>query len=189
MRGRRRNSPYLWRVFRRGTCGPSARAWRARAWKQTGRRFCRACKRCFLGAAVEVVPDYVIAHAGALNGASGVLVVAGTGSIAYGENAGGEHHRTGGYGYLIDDVGSGYGVGRSALAAVLRAADGTGEPTALTARVLETLRLATVSDIVPGVYGGPIDRSTIASLSRVVAQAAHDENDPVASHILMRAGR
>ena len=61
-------------------------------------------------AKVEVLPDYAIAHTAALGGAPGVIVIAGTGSIAYGETDTGLSHRTGGYGYLIDDAGSGYGV-------------------------------------------------------------------------------
>ena len=145
-------------------------------------------QKLFPNASVEVVPDYVVAHAGALENKPGVLVIAGTGSIAYGINAVGDCHRTGGYGYLIDDAGSGYGVGRAALIALLRASDGTGEATTLMARVLSALHLNTEADIVPGVYGGPIDRAIIASLSRVVSAAAGEDNDPIASHILMRAG-
>lgn len=150
--------------------------------------FLHGLQTLFPNARVEVVPDYAVAHAGALNGAAGVLVVAGTGSIAYGENAEGQTHRTGGYGHVIDDGGSGYGVGRAALAAVLRAAEGTGEPTTLTVRVLNALQIATPADIVPGVYKGPIDRARIAALARVVAEAATEDADPIALHILMRAG-
>ena len=150
--------------------------------------FLRGLQELFPNAYVEVVPDYVVAHAGAFGAETGVLVIAGTGSIAYGENAHGETHRTGGYGHLLDDSGSGYGVGRAALNAVLRAWDSTGERTTLTVRVLSALHLESVTDIVPAVYGGPVDRVQIASLSRVVFDAAQDDNDPIASHILMRAG-
>jgi len=141
----------------------------------------------FPQARVAVVPDFVIALAGATGGQSGMIVIAGTGSVAYGDNALGRTHRTGAYGYLIDDAGSGYGVGRAALAAVLRAADGGGAPTGLTARVLAALNLGSVREIVPGVYGGTIDRVTIASLARTVAQSA-SEDDEQARAILMRAG-
>lgn len=142
----------------------------------------------FTRARVLVVPDFAIALTGATNGGPGVIVIAGTGSAAYGENAAGQTHRAGGYGYLLDDAGSGYGVGRAALASVLHAADGTGEPTRLAQRVLSTLALRSVTDIVPGVYGGGLDRVAVASLSRVVAAAAQEDNDAVARAILMRAG-
>ena len=141
----------------------------------------------FPRARVAVEPDYVVALAGATGGKPGVIVIAGTGSVAYGENASGERHRTGAYGYLIDDGGSGYGVGRTALAAVLRAADGTGEPTRLSARILDALGLSAPADLIPAVYGGKLSRVEIAGLSRTVAQAAQEE-DTVASALLMRAG-
>ena len=115
-------------------------------------------------------------------------MIAGTGSAAYGENAAGLSHKTGAYGYLIDDAGSGYGVGRTGLAAALRAADGTGEPTTLTERLPAALGLASLKDLIPGVYGGTISRVALAGLSRVVAEAAREDEDAVARAILMRAG-
>lgn len=137
---------------------------------------------------VSVVPDYAIALTGATGGTPGVIVIAGTGSAAYGENGGGETHKAGAYGYLIDDAGSGYGVGRLALTAVLRAADGTGEATRLRERVLEMLGIASLAEIIPGIYGETITRLAVAALSRAVALAATEDNDPVARAILMRAG-
>ncbi|MDQ2798024.1 MAG: hypothetical protein M3Y13_00090, partial [Armatimonadota bacterium] len=142
----------------------------------------------FPQAQVTVEPDYAIALTGATGGGPGVIVIAGTGSAAYGENAAGEQHKTGAYGYLIDDSGSGYGIGRAALAAALCAADGTGEPTSLSHRLLETLGLSSLADIVPGVYGGSLSRVEIAALSRAVADAAHEDDDAVARALLMRAG-
>lgn len=145
-------------------------------------------QNAFPRALVAVEPDYVVALAGATGGRPGVIVIAGTGSAAYGENALGERHRTGAYGYLIDDGGSGYGVGRAALAAVLRATDGTGEPTRLSARILDALGLSDPAALIPAVYGGKLSRVEIAGLSRTVAEAAQEEGDAVASAILMRAG-
>lgn len=143
-------------------------------------------QRLFPRAVVGVEPDYAIALTGATGGLPGVIVIAGTGSVAYGENADGQGHKAGGYGYLLDDAGSGYGVGQSALVAVLRAADGTGEATSLSRSVCAALGLETAGEIVAGVYGGGLSRVAIASLSRVVSEAAAD--DAVARAILMRAG-
>lgn len=142
----------------------------------------------FPHAQVAVEPDYAVALAGATEGGPGVIVIAGTGSAACGENARGEQWKTGAYGYLLDDAGSGYGVGRAALAAVLRAGDGTGEPTTLTPRLLDALDLSSITDIVPGVYGGAISRVQIAGLSRVVAQSAREDSDAAARALLLRAG-
>ena len=159
-------------------------------WSYPDRRtqFAQGLQLAFPSAQIAVEPDYVAALTGATGGEPGVIVIAGTGSAAYGENAAGETHRTGAYGYLIDDSGSGYGVGRGAIAAVLSAADGTGPPTTLTERVLPALGLASIAEIVPGVYGGGISRVQIAGLSRVVAEAASEDADPVARALLMRAG-
>ena len=152
------------------------------------RLFQDGLQSAFPQARVEVEPDYVIALSGATDGEPGVIVIAGTGSAAYGANAAGESHKTGAYGYLIDDSGSGYGVGRTALAAALRDADGTGEPTSLGQRILDTLQWDSLAEIVPGIYGGGLSRVTIASLSRVVVAAAREDDDGVARAILMRAG-
>ena len=168
----------------RGVCAGVAGA----SFEERRLRFLAGLQEIFSLAQISVLPDYATALTGATAGSPGVIVIAGTGSAAYGENAAGQTHKTGAYGYLIDDAGSGYGVGRAALAAALRAADGTGEATTLTERLPTALGLTSLSEIVPGVYGGGISRVAIASLSRVVADAAREDNDAAAQAILMRAG-
>ncbi len=150
-------------------------------------QFLCSLQDAFPNANVTVEPDSAIALSGATGGTPGVIVIAGTGSAAYGENAAGETYRTGAYGYLIDDSGSGYGVGRAALAAVLQAADGTGPATTLTPRLLGALGLSSLTEIIPAVYSGSLSRVAIAGLSRIVAAAAEDQ-DPVARALLQRAG-
>jgi N-acetylglucosamine kinase-like BadF-type ATPase len=137
---------------------------------------------------LSLEPDYAIALTGATAGMPGIIVIAGTGSVAFGRNARGETHRAGAYGYLIDDGGSGYGVGREALAAILRAADGTGPETTLTERIFDSQHFTSIAEIVPAVYGGALDRLSIAALAPQVSEAAQREGDPVARAILMRAG-
>ena len=151
-------------------------------------QFLNSLQAAFPQAEVSVVPDYAAALTGATGGEPGVIVIAGTGSAAYGENAAGKTHRTGAYGYLIDDAGSGYGLGRAALAAALRGRDGTGEATTLGSRLCAALGLSSLDDIVPGIYGGTLSRVAVASLSRMVAAAATEDGDPVAEALLMRAG-
>ncbi len=75
------------------------------------------------GGAITVVGDMEIAHYAALAGAPGILVNAGTGSIAYGRNERGETARAGGWGYEISDEGSGHWIGRVAVAAAMRRHD------------------------------------------------------------------
>ena len=73
--------------------------------------------------AVEVVGDMQIALQAALGTGPGVIVIAGTGSIAYGRDAQGKTARAGGWGFAISDEGSAHWIGRAAVGSVLRAVD------------------------------------------------------------------
>lgn len=72
---------------------------------------------------IEVAGDMEIALQAAFARNPGVIVMAGTGSIAYGRNASGRTARAGGWGFAISDEGSGHWIGREALAAIFRALD------------------------------------------------------------------
>jgi glucosamine kinase len=72
---------------------------------------------------IEVVGDIPIALEAAFGAGPGVIVIAGTGSIAYGRDAQGRTARAGGWGFAISDEGSAHWIGRTAVSAVLRAID------------------------------------------------------------------
>jgi glucosamine kinase len=72
---------------------------------------------------IEVVGDNVIAIEAAFAGLPGVVVISGTGSIAFGRNQRGETARAGGHGFAISDEGSGHWIGRNLVAAAMRAYD------------------------------------------------------------------
>jgi len=132
---------------------------------------------------VRVVNDAAIALlAGAPEGV-GIVVLAGTGSIAYGQDAGGKSARSGGYGFLLADEGSGYWLGHQALRATVRAADGRGPATRIMPIVFEALEVSSVSDLVPRVYEKGLPKHRIAALASVV-QRAHDEGDAVAAALI-----
>jgi glucosamine kinase len=76
---------------------------------------------------IEVVGDMEIALAAAFGDGPGVIVIAGTGSIAYGRDARRKTARAGGWGFAISDEGSAHWIGRAAVSAVLRAADEVGD--------------------------------------------------------------
>lgn len=80
-----------------------------------------------LAAPIDVIGDMQIALEAAFDTGPGVIVIAGTGSIAYGRDARGHTVRAGGWGFAIGDEGSAHWIGRVAVSAVLRAADLTGE--------------------------------------------------------------
>ena len=135
---------------------------------------------------VLVVNDALIALVAGAGDAPGIVVVAGTGSIAYGRNAAGEAARAGGWGHLIGDEGSGYWIGREALAAVMRAGDGRGPTTHLTAQILAHFSVADVSRLPRIVYDREQPRMAVAALGPLVQRVA-DEGDAVAARVLERA--
>jgi N-acetylglucosamine kinase-like BadF-type ATPase len=105
-------------------------------------------------------------------GEPGVVLIAGTGSIAYGMTKEGARHRVGGWGYLLGDEGSGFDLGRSALASVLRAHDGRGESTMLTELVLGHFGLRSPAELIQLVYGADNPRKLLAEASQVLLAAA-----------------
>ncbi|MHB8147855.1 MAG: BadF/BadG/BcrA/BcrD ATPase family protein, partial [Vulcanimicrobiaceae bacterium] len=77
----------------------------------------------FPGARIAVYEDTVIALRAGVPSGDGLALIAGTGSIAYGE-VGVQRYRVGGYGYLVGDDGSGFSIGSAAVRLLLRAYDG-----------------------------------------------------------------
>ncbi len=137
-------------------------------------------------ARVLVVNDALIALVAGVGDAPGIVIIAGTGTIAYGRNANGVAARAGGWGHMIGDEGSGYWIGREALAAVMRAADGRGPSTRLTADILAFFDVADVSRLPRLVYDRDEPRMNVAALAPIV-QRACAEGDAVATGILERA--
>ena len=135
-----------------------------------------------------IVNDALVALTAGADDGPGVVVICGTGSICYGRNEHGHAARSGGWGYVLGDEGSGYWIGRRALAAVVRHADGRGPATALTALVLDHFRVRLVNDLVQEVHLRDPRRHRVASLGGAL-QAAIDAGDPVAREILDEGAR
>ncbi len=133
-------------------------------------------------ARVVVTNDALIALVAGAGMGTGVVVIAGTGSIAYGVNARNEAARAGGWGYILADEGSGYWLGRQALRAVVRAADGRGPATALTPLILDFFKVSRPQALVREVYRHYLKPSDIARCARAVEQA-REAGDPVAIEI------
>ena len=131
--------------------------------------------------------DMHIAFRAAFGLGEGVLVYAGTGSVAYHETAAGEVIRAGGYGYLVDDAGAGYWLGQQGLKALFRQVDTLGQPseTPLAERLYARLGSRNWPEIMPVVYGG--GREFVASLAPAVAEAER-AGDETAKAILEQAG-
>lgn len=137
---------------------------------------------------VRVVNDAAIALvAGAPDGV-GIVVLAGTGSISYGGDRHGKTARSGGFGFLLADEGSGYWLGHQALRATVRAADGRGPATRIMPIVFEALEVSSVAELVPIVYEKGLPKHRIAALARTV-QLAHDQGDEVAAALIEGGAR
>lgn len=137
-------------------------------------------------AKILVVNDALIALQAGIRSDAGIVVVSGTGSIAYGRNDHGEASRAGGWGYVLGDEGSGYWIGRLALRAVVRHADGRGRVTSLTPRLLGHFGVTRATELIHKIYHDEIGPKSIAAVAKYV-QHARDEGDAVATGILNRA--
>jgi len=137
---------------------------------------------------IIVTHDALIALAGATAGEPGVIVIAGTGSIAYGRNAAGLTARAGGWGYLFGDEGGGFDIVRQALRAALQLEEGWGRATSLRAMLLEATGARDANDLLHRFYTDEFPRPRIAAMAKLVDQAA-GEGDPVARQILGSAGQ
>ena len=120
---------------------------------------------------VSIVGDHETALVGALLQSEGMILIAGTGSICYGRDGKGNSYRTGGYGHLIDDEGSGYAIGRDILSAVVRAYDKRCEATVLTKLVLDYLNIQTIEELIRYVYDPGHSKKDIAKLSVLIEKA------------------
>lgn len=134
-------------------------------------RIASAIRACGYRGGLTIVGDYETALYGALEQDTGMILIAGTGSICYGKNASGQAHRSGGFGHLIDDEGSGYSIGRDLLAAVVRSHDGRAPATAISGLVYERLGMESVQQIVGYVYDRNRHKKDIAALAPILSEA------------------
>lgn len=138
--------------------------------------------------AVVVNHDASIALLGALSGNDGVIVIAGTGSIAYGERAG-ETSRTGGWGYLLGDEGSAFWITLQALQLVMEGYDGRRDKDlTLINEVCRYFNLSGLELLIPTIYKNPLDRGLVGGFSKVVTALAN-EGHQACQTILAQAGR
>ena len=135
---------------------------------------------------INVVGDMVIALEAAFGNGPGVIVIAGTGSIAYGRDREGQTARAGGWGFAISDEGSGHWIGRTAVAAAIGAWDeNPGENVRLIEILLNSWHVETVEQLVPAANATP--PPDFAALFPSVLSLA-DSGDRLARDVLSQAG-
>lgn len=144
----------------------------------------RALVRRLVAVPVEIISDAEVAHHAAFGDAPGVIVISGSGSVAYGRNEKGTVVRAGGYGPVFSDEGSGEWIGRQAVGITMRTLDNA-LGTALLQEVMATWQAETPEEICK--LANSVPPPDFAALVPSVFHAAH-EGDAVARDLLTRAG-
>lgn len=121
---------------------------------------------------IELFGDHQTALAAAYPDCHGIVLIAGTGSICYGINEAGNEARSGGWGHIIDDGGSGYAIGRDILSAVVRAHDGRDKETALSEAVFHQMGFASIQELIRYVYAPERSKKEIGALALLLGPAA-----------------
>ena len=135
--------------------------------------------------ALRVENDALAALVGGVGTAYGIVLIAGTGMIAYGVNEEGTHARAGGWGYRADESGSAYTLGLDAVRAVLASHDGVGLTTCLEETLLRALNLSHVQELIPWLYTADEHVERTAALAPHVLACAK-RGDTVAVEIVAR---
>ncbi|MGA3037939.1 MAG: BadF/BadG/BcrA/BcrD ATPase family protein [Vulcanimicrobiaceae bacterium] len=134
---------------------------------------------------VSYVHDARIAHAGAFELRDGIVVIAGTGSVAYGRDVRGNETTVGGWGFLFGDEGSAFVIARDALASAMHSED-AGRSSELVGAAQRFFELPSLRTVARGFYTGVIDRKTLASFAKPVVVAAQ-AGDPEAGSVTLHA--
>lgn len=133
-----------------------------------------------------VTDDVTIALAGAHPGGTGIVTIAGTGSVSMGRNGAGDTARAGGWGYAFGDEGGAWGIVRDALRAAFRWKEGWGPPTLLHDLFLRETGDSDIHVFRRRLYTEEYPRPRIAAFSKLVNEAAQ-QGDAVALDVLERA--
>jgi len=133
---------------------------------------------------IQITTDGAIALEAAFGDNSGIVVCAGSGSIAYARTPGNGIRRVGGLGPELADEGSGYAIGRAGLRAAARAADGRLPHTSLMDSIAAAVGISDLDELVD--WAWEADRPTIAALSQIVCRDAV-AGDETSRHIVHNA--
>jgi N-acetylglucosamine kinase-like BadF-type ATPase len=135
----------------------------------------------------RITHDAEIALEGATEGLPGIIVIAGTGSMAFGRNGEGQSSRAGGWGYAFGDEGGAFYLARQTLRAALAFEEGWGSPTKLYKKLLEAAEAHTADQILRRFYAGQ-PRSVIASYANLLDEAEREDDDVARLILIEGAG-
>ncbi len=158
-------------------------------WSAQGRRtaFEQMFAECVRADAHLVEPDFSVAYWGATHGEPGIIVIAGTGAVAYGRNAQGQTEREDGLGFLLGDRGSGFNLGLRVLRYTLEQLK-AGNEDALTLAVGAHTGAHTQERIVQWLYGD-FSPARVAGLAPVVGALAERGEPSACWHVAEMARR
>ena len=129
-----------------------------------------------LNGPLELMHDAPVAHAGAFAGGEGVIVIAGTGSVAYASDARGAHATVGGWGYVFGDEGSAFWIARNAIARAFADTD-DGHPGELTAIVVQYFKVPSLRALARAFYANVIGRDDVAAFAGHIVHTAESGNE------------
>jgi len=144
--------------------------------------------RAVRAARMVVTTDAAVALAGATASGQGIVVIAGTGSMALGRNEAGRMARAGGWGYVFGDEGGAFDIVRQAVRAALRMEEGWGPETAVHRALLEATGAASANQALHRFYAPDWERRRVAALAPLMDRAA-GEGDAVALYIVNQAAQ
>jgi glucosamine kinase len=132
---------------------------------------------------ISIITDAEIALTGAFAGATGIILIAGTGSACFGKDTEGQLHRTGGWGSIADDAGSGSWMGQRALQSAVRQADQREEQTELQHEIFKQLKIESLDEIITRLHQPTLSKAELAALAPSVLNLAK-AGDTAASAII-----
>ncbi|MBM7096559.1 hypothetical protein JSY36_12460 [Bacillus sp. H-16] len=135
---------------------------------------------------VTVTNDAVTALYSGTQGNSGIAVIAGTGSVVYGKDESGNEARAAGWGYMFDHSGSGFGIGKAALKAVMNEADSGMALSSFSEMILQSLSADNPRDIVTCLNHSQDPRHDVASLAPAVF-SLYEQGNQAAEQLISQA--
>ena len=136
--------------------------------------------------AIYLYNDAMLTLKGSVGENNGVLITAGTGSIACGITKEGLETRVGGWGYLVGDEGSGYSIGRAAITHILKSYDGQEKSSGISAAILNEMSFADIDELINWVYSPRFSVAQVAALTPIIVRLA-EEGDQQGEKIIHSA--
>jgi N-acetylglucosamine kinase-like BadF-type ATPase len=145
-----------------------------------------ACQDVIPQNPIRVVTDADAALEGAFEGGAGIIVIAGTGSISIGKDSEGNFARSGGYGYIFGDEGSGFWIGKRAVQTCLEA-HYKGDNTPFLEKICLKFEVKTINEVLNIIYSHEHPAAKTAEIAPIVFEAA-DSGDEISKSIIKEAG-